>query len=82
MSPTAINIAINVGAVAVWCVCRYLFDRWYLRRIDALAKAHAERRDKADHEMVERLTRNFEAELSKRAVLVPRSGVLSKGGVA
>lgn len=82
MSPTAISIAINVGAVAVWCVCRYLFDRWYLRRVDALAKAHADRRDKADHEMIERLTRNFEAELAKRVVVVSKGGVLSKGGVA
>lgn len=74
MSPTAINIAINLGAVAVWCVCRYLFDRWYLREESRGYSEYLTAREAQDEVFLKRL-RQITVEELTRAGLMP----LTKG---
>lgn len=71
MSPTAVSIAINVGAVAVWCVCRYLFDRWYLRETEGHYADFLAERDARDEVFLARLRQITVEELTRAGLMPP-----------
>ena len=74
MSAAAINIAINVGAVAVWCVCRYLFDRWCLREESRGYSEYLTARAAQDEVFIKRLRQITVEELTRAGLMPPTKG--------